>query len=222
MTSLPSLAILTAHFGIIALLKGRKKIAMNVLNAYTLHRGLASLALVLLPVAAAFASSSAHGEPSIADLTVYWANFAVYSIILFVLLRKPLSNGWATRRARIQDMVASCASQVDSAERELNAVEALTKGLTSEQDRARAEIVTQAKLEAEQIVASARTKATRIREQAKDMVAGEGRSAESTFRTTLVARALELARAKFAGGEFSSKQQVYLDAAVGRAKRLVQ
>lgn len=195
---------------------------MNVLNASILHRSLVSLALVFFPVASAFASSSAHGEPSIADLTVYWANFTVYSILLYVLLRKPIAHGWNARRARIQETVESCASQVASAERELNAIEALTKGLASEQDRARTEIVTQAKLEAEQIVASARTKATRIREQAKDMVAGEGRSAESTFRTTLVARALELARAKFAGGEFSSKQQAYLDAAVGRAKRLVQ
>jgi F0F1-type ATP synthase membrane subunit b/b' len=195
---------------------------MNVLNASILHRTVAALVSVFLPVASAFASSSAHGEPSIADLTVYWANFVVYSIILYVLLRKPLANGWAARRARIQESVASCTSQVASAERELNAVEALTKGLTSEQDRARAEIVAQAKLEAEQIVESARAKATRIREQAKDMVAGEGRSAESTFRTTLVTRALELARAKFVGGEFSSKQQSYLDAAVGRAKRLVQ
>lgn len=195
---------------------------MNVLNASILHRIVAPLALVILPVASAFASSSAHGEPSIVDLAVYWGNFVVYSIILYVLLRKPLATGWSARRARIQQAVSSSASQVEAAERELNAVEALTKGLTSEQDRARAEIVTQAKLEAEQIVASARTKATRIREQAKDMVAGEGRSAESTFRATLVARALELARAKFAGGEFSSKQQSYLDAAVGRAKRLVQ
>lgn len=195
---------------------------MNVLNASILHRIITSLASVLFPVASAFASNSAHGEPSIADLTVYWANFAVYSVILYVLLRKPLANGWSARRARIQDAVASSASQMAAAERELNAVEALTKGLSSEQERACAEIVAQAKLEAQQIIQSAHAKATRVREQAKDMVAGEGRSAESTFRTTLVARALELARAKFVGGEYGSRQQSYLDAAVGRAKRLVQ
>ena len=205
------------------MVKGRrKKIVMNVLNASILHRSLASLAFVLSPVASAFASSSAHGEPSIGDLTVYWANFTVYAILLYVLLRKPLSNGWSARRARIQETVANCGSQVASAERELNAVEALTKGLASEQDRARAEIVAQAKLEAQQIVESARVKATRIREQAKEMVAGEGRSAESTFRSTLVARALELARAKFVGGDFAARHQSYLDAAFGRAKRLVQ
>jgi len=133
-----------------------------------------------------------------------------------------LANGWSARRARIQEAVTSSASQVESAERELNAVEALTKGLASEQDRARAEIVEQAKLEAQQIVENARVKATRVRDQAKDMIAGEGRSAESAFRATLVARALELARAKFVGGEYGSRQQSYLDAAVGRAKRLVQ
>ncbi|MEY4700601.1 MAG: hypothetical protein RL326_788 [Pseudomonadota bacterium] len=195
---------------------------MNVLNASILHRSIISLAFVLFPVASAFASSSAHGEPSIADLTVYWANFVVYSVILYVLLRGPLANGWSARRARIQEAVTSSASQVESAERELNAVEALTKGLASEQDRARAEIVEQAKLEAQQIVENARVKATRVRDQAKDMIAGEGRSAESAFRATLVARALELARAKFVGGEYGSRQQSYLDAAVGRAKRLVQ
>lgn len=195
---------------------------MNVLNASILHRIIISLAFVLFPIVSAFASNSAHGEPSIADLTVYWANFAVYSVILYVLLRKPLANSWSARRTRIQDAVATSASRVAAAERELNAVEALTKGLTSEQERARTEIVAQAKLEAQQIIESAHAKAARVREQAKDMVAGEGRSAQSTFRTTLVARALELARAKFVGGEYGSRQQSYLDAAVGRAKRLVQ
>jgi len=189
-----------------------------------LTRFLSPVLLTALPlvVAASNAYASSGGEPSISDLTVYWVNFLVYVTLMFVLVRKPIANGWAARRARIQETVASCATEVEKAERELNAIEALTKTLAAEQARAREEIISQAKVEAEGIVTQARERAARIREQSKELLAGESRSAESSFRASLVTRALTIAREKFTKGEFAGRQQAYVDAAVDRAKRLVQ
>jgi F0F1-type ATP synthase membrane subunit b/b' len=168
------------------------------------------------------AASGAHHEPSVNDIIFNWVNFAIYGVAVVVLGRGPIRRGWAARRARIQESVDHATSQVESAERELNAIEALTKSLPVEQERARQEIIDQSKAEAATIVAQAHEKAKRIREQAREMVAGEGRSAEGAFKASLVSRALELARSKFVSGEFASRQQAYVDAAVGRAKRLVQ
>lgn len=179
------------------------------------------LAVLIAPASQALASSG-HGQPALSDLTVYWANFAVYLTLMYILLRKPIAQGWAARRARIREMVAQCATEVEKAERELNAIEALTKTLSAEQERARQEILSQAQAEADAIVANALEKAARIREQAQEMLTGEGRSAESAFRASLVAKALGLAREKFTKGEFVDRQQAYVDAAIGRARRLTQ
>jgi len=177
------------------------------------------LGILLIPGSFAFASGAEH-TPSLLDLSAYWINFIIYIGLLTYLLRSPIRKAWAARREQIQGMVASSTAEVEGAERELNAIEALTRGLASEQERARQEILSQAQVEAAQIVKQAEERAARIREQARDMVAGEGRSALSAFTTNLVARALEIARGKFVGGEFASRQQAYVDAAAGRAKRL--
>jgi F0F1-type ATP synthase membrane subunit b/b' len=187
----------------------------------TLLRSALSLGLVVFASLPAWASSGGHHEPSIADLGVFWVNFIIYSALLFVLVRKPIGSAWAARRASIMTAVTSATDEVGSAERELNATEALLKNLSAEQDRARAEIVRQGKVEAEAIAEAAHEKAERIKAQAKELLKGEGRSAEAAFRATLVAKALEMSREKFARGEYSAKQSQYVDAALSRAKRLV-
>jgi F0F1-type ATP synthase membrane subunit b/b' len=177
-------------------------------------------AALFLPLSVA-AASGAHHEPSIHDIKLFWVNFLIYVVGVFFLARGPIRRGWAARRTKIKESVDYATTQVEVAERELNAVEALTRGLAAEQDRVKEEIVVQSKAEAETIIAQAHERAKRIREQAKEMLAGEGRFAESNFKTSLVGRAVELARSKFAGGEFAGRQQAYVDAAVDRAKRLV-
>jgi len=179
------------------------------------------LAALLVTTANAYASGAGH-TPSIGDLTFYWINFVLYVALMSYLLRKPIKNGWAARTARIKQTVADCTDQVESAERELNAIEALTKGLPAEQERARQQIITQANLEAADIVKQAEQRAVRIREQSKEMLKGEMRSAQSSFRASLVSRALQLAKDRFSKGEYVAREQAYVGAAVSRAKSLVQ
>lgn len=174
---------------------------------------------LLVPVACA---SSGHGEPSIGDLTFYWINFALYVGIMIYVLRKPLAKGWAARTARIKQSVMQSSDDVEAAERELNAIEALTKSLPTEEEKIKQQIVEQANAEAADIVRQAEQRAARIREQAKELLKGETRSAQSTFRQSLVARAVQLAKEKFGAGEFAGREDVYQAAAVTRAKTLAQ
>jgi F0F1-type ATP synthase membrane subunit b/b' len=179
-------------------------------------------ALSLLVVAECALAASGNRAPALSDLTFYWINFILYVGVMAFILRKPIRNGWAARTARIKKMVTECTDEVESAERELNAIEALTKGLATEQARVQQEIMSQAKLEADDIVKNANQRAARIREQAREMLKGETRSAESSFRSSLVARALQLAKERFTQGEFASREKTYLDAAVERSRQLVQ
>ena len=168
------------------------------------------------------AHASGGKPPALSDLTFYWMNFVLYIGEMTFILRKPIRNGWAARTARIKQAVEQSTDEVESAERELNAIEALTKGLAAEQERVRQEIVSQAELESAEIVRTANQRAIRIKEQAKEMLRGETRSAESSFKASLVARALQLAKDRFKSGEFAARESIYLDAAARRSKHLVQ
>jgi F0F1-type ATP synthase membrane subunit b/b' len=184
---------------------------------------LAAFVLVVFVGAADVASAgSGNRPPALSDLTFYWINFILYIGAMTFILRKPIRNAWAARTARIKKTVAECTDEVDAAERELNAIEALTKGLANEQDRVRQDIISQANLEASDILRQANQRAVRIREQAKEMLKGETRSAESAFRASLVSRALQSAKERFARGEFAGREQSYVEAAVNRSKQLVQ
>lgn len=189
----------------------------------------AAIALAALVVAIGALVSSAYaasegGEHhgSIADLTWYWVNFLIYVSLLYVLLCKPLVNGWAARRERIAQEVSSATSEMEAAERELKTIESLTKSIASDKERARADILKQGELEAEALLKSAKEKSARIKSQVADLLKGEARSAQAQFRATLVAKAVELSKARFQSGDFASRQSAYIDAAVDRAKRLVR
>ena len=177
----------------------------------------------LLTVTASFAEEAEgphHG--SILDLVENWVNFLIYLAVLYICLRKVIPNAWAARRETIRSTVLSSKSELESAERELHTVEALTQNLTQEQARATREILEQAELEAQAIKAAADERAARIKSQAKELLVGETRSAEAQVRQSLVARALEIARAQFTSGQYAARQQTYVDAAIDRSKRLVQ
>ena len=181
-----------------------------------------SIALVLTVSELAVASGGAGHQPSIHDIVPFWVNFAIYIALMTVLLRNPIKNGWASRRNRIAEEVASATSDMEAAERELAAVEALTKNLSQEQERARLEILKQGELESNSIVSTSKEKAARLAASAKDLLEGESRSAQAHFRAALVAKAVELSKAKFQTGELAARQSQYVEAAIDRAKKLVR
>jgi F-type H+-transporting ATPase subunit b len=184
---------------------------------------LALLSLVLVLASSEAMASGGEGHaPSAWDLRFLWLNFVLYVVLLYVLLKKVIASGWAARRHKIEKSVVSATSEVEAAEKTLRSIEDLVRNLKSEQEKAREEILSLAKEEAASIVRAAEERAERVRAQAKDLLKGESRSAQASFRSALVARAVELAKSKFSGGQFAGRQDDYVAAAVDRAKRLVQ
>jgi len=181
-----------------------------------------SLVTALAVSDVAVASAGAGHHPSIHDIIPFWVNFVIYIALMTALLRKPIKNGWALRRNRIAEEVASATSEMEAAERELAAVEALTKNLSHEQERARVEILNQGELESNSIVSAAKEKAARLANSTRDLLEGESRSAQAHFRSALVAKAVELSKTKFQTGELAARQSRYVDAAIDRAKKLVR
>lgn len=182
----------------------------------------ASLMLATAHSDVVVASGGAGHHPSIQDIVPFWINFVIYIALMTVLLRKPIRNGWTSRRDRIAEEVTSATADMEAAERELAAVEALTKNLSQEQERARLEIVKQGELESTSIISAAREKAARLASSAQDLLEGESRSAQGHFRAVLVAKAVELSKSKFQTDELAARQSHYVDAAIDRARKLVR
>jgi F0F1-type ATP synthase membrane subunit b/b' len=180
-----------------------------------------SLVLALIHTSAAMASSG-HSEPRFSDLTFYWINFVLYVAIMAYILRKPIRTGWAARVERIKQSVTRSATDVEVAERELNAIEALSKSLPAEQERIKQQLLEQANLEAEELIKDAHQRAQRIRHQAKELVFGETRSAESAFKRSLVSRAIAIAKDRFGKGELVARDAVYTARALSRADSLIK
>jgi F-type H+-transporting ATPase subunit b len=185
-----------------------------------LGKSCALLAFAAAKVDSALASSG-HANPQFADLTFYWVNFALYVAMMVYILRKPIRNGWAQRAERIKLAVNRSTTDVEAAERELNAIEALTKTLPIEQQRIREQLVEQGNLEADEVIKEAKLRAARIKQQASELVLGETRSAESAFKASLIGRALAIAKERFGKGEFLARDAAYTGRALERAGELV-
>lgn len=187
--------------------------------------------LLLISVRCAYAESAAH-TPAISDLKYYWVNFLVYLAILYLALRKVVPAAWAARREQISASLQSASAALNTAEQELQAVQDALRGLqepssaaagkVSEVQALRAEIIRDGQAEAQRIIQDAEHRAARIRAQAREQLAGELRTAQASLRAQLVERAVESARSRFARGDFSHRDGQYRDAAVNRAKRLVE
>jgi F0F1-type ATP synthase membrane subunit b/b' len=179
------------------------------------------LAIVAVLLAGdAYASTEGH-TPSFSETKYLWLNFVLYVGLLYFALNKVIRSAWAGRRERIERSVLSATAEVQAAEQKLKVVEELVADLKTQQARVREEILDGARQEGLVIYRAAQERSLRIAAQAKELINGEARAAEVSLRSQLVSRAVELAKAKFSGGQFSGRQDEYVSAAVERAKRLV-
>lgn len=179
-------------------------------------------AIVCAATASPSVSFASGGPASASDLIPYWVNFVLYAGILTVLLRKPLRSGWEGRRSRIEAAVVAASQDLEGAESELKIEEQRGKSLEAEMQKAKADILAQAELEAAAAVADARERSARMLSQAADLLQGEGRSAESEYKAELLDRALVLSRERFEKGAYASKDHEYRASAIARAGRLLQ
>jgi F0F1-type ATP synthase membrane subunit b/b' len=171
-------------------------------------------------LADAAASSEGHA-PALWDLRYFWVNFILYVLLMYLLLRKVVASAWATRREKIERSVSAAQDELNAAERQLKAVEDLVNGLKADQSKVREEILDGARQEGIVLYRAAQERSVRVAAQAKELLKGEARSAEAYLRDQLVSQAVEMARSRFSSGQFSQRQDDYVSAAIGRAKRLV-
>lgn len=177
--------------------------------------------LPLLAPAVAFANVGAHHEPSIADLKHPWINFFTYGVLLYFVAARPLKAAWSGRTEAIRQSVESAQGELHRAEQQLKGIEESTRRAKERQEEVYKELVMQGEAEAIAIIAEAKNKAQRIAHQGRELIAGESRAAELEMRKEMIAKAEDIARARFASGSLSHRNEAYTEAALKSATRLL-
>jgi F0F1-type ATP synthase membrane subunit b/b' len=163
--------------------------------------GLFFLGILLQTSAVLAESSSGHGGNASAahhgpSMSLLWLNFAIYSVVMYRLLRKPISGMWHGRRQRIADAVErgfTMLSEAQSIHEKLVEEEA---NLESKLETIREELISGAEEECKETVESARERANRLLNQARQLAEAErNRRVEAIrrdFARLVIARAEEI------------------------------
>lgn len=149
----------------------------------------------------AFAAEGHGGhEGSSADLIPYWANFSMFVVVMFVLLGKPVSKGWAARRESISAAVNKGKIEQAAAEKALADARSKEATIASQIQTLTAQIKKESTAEVQEVLADAKVRADRARAQGKEMVAAEQKAFEVQLKKELaeavVNKATEMLKGK--------------------------
>jgi F-type H+-transporting ATPase subunit b len=171
------------------------ELAQSVAQKLVLPRGLAVWALffisTMLPEFALASSGEAHGY---GYLFWYWVNFLIYVAVMYLVLRGMVAKGWVERRERIKNeleagkrSLAAALKRYDEANDRLHSAdqEALELAKTIEQEGIK---------ESAKISADAKEKADKIRSEASQYLALEGKSQKLLMQKEIGEMVLEKAQ----------------------------
>lgn len=172
-----------------------ESLAQSVAQKLSQPRGLVALALFficsVLPEFAFASSGEGHGY---GYLFWYWINFLIYVLIMYFILRGMVAKGWVARRERIRDdleagkrSLAAAMLRYDAANDRLHAAEQEVVDLAKN-------IAQDADLECAKILADAKAKAEKIKLEASQNLALEGKSQKQLMQKEIGERVLERAQ----------------------------
>lgn len=153
---------------------------------------------------------------------VYWANFSVFMILLFLLTRKPLLAFWAQRRAEIEDKVTKGQRDLEAAEERLRLIQQERAELPAVIDTLVATIKTETSNEISIIDGDTDKQIERIKTQVAANIAAEKSNAEKTIQAEIVEAALRKAEEKLRSEIGVDADRSNRDQAVGEMKQLFQ
>ncbi|MBI5602972.1 MAG: F0F1 ATP synthase subunit B [Deltaproteobacteria bacterium] len=177
----------------------------NLFNFLKIHLPL--IALIFLYGGLVYASSggegatghgaaAAHGGETTArllDLLYRSINFIIFFVVLFILLRKPLKQGLASRRDSIERELQELETKKEEAKKEYQALEKRIANIKGEREAILAEFKAEGEKEQRKIVENAQKVASRIVEQTQITIQQEIQKANLSLRQELAEMAVQMA-----------------------------
>jgi F0F1-type ATP synthase membrane subunit b/b' len=195
--------------------------AKLMLAALVIHSALLSPEYAL-----AAGPSGHHSTPPpfidfVASLSLYYFNFALYCLILFLVLRKPLQRAFAARRAAIEDKVLAGARALSAAEQERAEAQSKLTHVENEIAKIQSVIAAETENEVQRIRNDTEAAIARIEQLAASSAAAEMHAVEATVREELIESALLLARERLKAQNTSDEDRPLRTSAARKVGQLV-
>lgn len=181
-----------------------------------------SSVISLCVVSYALASADTHHEPSIADLKIFYLNFAVYVGALYLLFRKKIPTAWRSRSEQIQEKVTAGLRARELAEQEYRNAQKRLDGVAEEQAQIAAHIASEARGEVDNILEEARRSADRIRSDAAGLIAAEEKALKSALQRELADTVMAMAADRLRRSVTNESDRARRGAALANVRELVQ
>jgi len=160
--------------------------------------GLLMVLSILFAFGPALASSGGgHGDGAGKGMDLLWRtmNFAVLVGALVFLLRKPVSQGLASRRQGIKDQFDDLEKQKQDAQRQLAEYKEKLTYLDKEIEKIMAEYIQEGETAKAKIIEEAKVAAEKLQEQAKKHIAREFLAAKQQLKAEMAEEAMAMAEA---------------------------
>ena len=131
---------------------------------------------------AAASEAGGHGALNWSDFLFRVMNFGIMAVILFKLLKKPLSKYFASRREDIQKMLADLELKKQEAEQKCAEYKAKLAALEDETQKIVSEYIQEGELERKKILEAAERQAEYIKEQAEVAIQQELKAAKESLQ----------------------------------------
>ena len=151
-----------------------------------LAAALGVMALLVLTAGPALAAGGSYSETQIKDLLFRVMNFAVFFIILFWLLRKPIAKFFRDRREGIERNLQYLETQARNLEEQTEIMNKQIANIASERDTILAQYERMGQKEADRVIAEARHTAENIVQKAQAAMDLEIKAARQTLLTEIV------------------------------------
>ncbi len=161
----------------------------------------------------------AESAERIRDLIWRAINALAVVLVLFFLLRKPLSQALANRRRSIEDDLENLEKRKEETQRALEEALVKLKAVEAEKDKIVQEFLTQGEVEKARILAEAEDMALRLKEQARRSIEQETAAAKTQLQEEIaelsVAKALEMIKVKITPDDRDRLVNEYLNKVAG-------
>ena len=147
-----------------------------------------------LPILAFAAEAEHEHNGSASDLVPYWIHFAAFVVILYFLIKNPITQAVVARREKISDGVNAGRRQLEEAEQKLSHAQKRFAQLAQSIEALKQEIASDTEREAKLLLADAIDRAARIKSNSENSASAEIKAAQLKIRNEVAERAIELAR----------------------------
>lgn len=178
--------------------------------------------IVVIPAAALASSGAHHGHGSAADLFPYVISFLVYAVALFLLVRKPIANGWSARRNRILSAISDADRAHAEASAEYAAADRSFATLDAQSEALRNAIKDEADRDATLAIDRAKERVRQMLSDAERTLKAERMKAEGRLRRELTENIVKAAQERIISSLTPEKDRALRGRVVDKVPTLVQ